>query len=674
MRAAGALLTLAVAAGLWLAGGAGALLYALVFFAAAAPGIPLGFAVFGRRHPAAWIAGALVGYGLTQLALWSVITAGLAGPSAFFAAWAVLLAGTVTLAHAIGPDPRTGCIDAPAWTASDFRALFLVLLLAPVLMGITYRNLGREDAQGNKYYRAYFTADFLWHAALASELGKYSSPPRNPYLAPRAMNYYWTYFLLPATVAREAPDFLPQLQDVQRCLKTNAMLAGLLMLGALFLLVRCGVSAPGSAALSVVVVVLAASAEGLYAIGEVLARGRPWTVLQDTNIDAISNWSFGGLRIDNIPRSLWYTPQHTTSIALGLVGLIIAVLAGATARPAAIAGAGLALGLATTMNPLLGAICSLIYGICIIVDGSRRPGGIRLIARHSLAAVFVVAAVAWASVSHVMDGAGSVAEVGFSGFARSHPIITLMLSLGPVLLPAIPGVLVSRHRETTRRAVVVGTSGILLGLFLLYFVRISEASWVGFRAGQILLVSIPVLLARTFEILTPSLRAGLAVLILLTGLPTTLIDTFNAQDIWNRRPGPGFRWTIWTTPDQEQAFAWIRHNTALDTIVQMEPNARGREHWTLIPSFAGRRMAAGNPISLLPIPEYTERSAIVQRIFETDDAKDAFARARRLRLDYIYVDQDDLAAYPSGTQKFDRHPEFFERVFANGSVRIYRVL
>ena len=672
MRAAGAFLALAMLTALWVAGGSGALLYGVLFVAAVAPGIPVGMALFGPRHPAAWIAGALIGYGLTQLTLWAVIAAGAPGRLTFIAAWILVLGGVIALTRAAGPNAWSGCIEAPAWTSSDLRALFLVLLLVPVLMGITYRNVGRADADGNRYYRAYFTADFLWHTALASELGKYSVPPRNPYLAPRAMNYYWTYFLLPATVAREAPAFLPQLRDIQQCLKANAILAGFLMMGALFLLVRCGVNGPWPAALAVGVVVLAASAEGLYAIADLLMRGRSLIALQDTNIDAISNWSFQGLRIDNIPRSLWYTPQHTTSIALGLVALTIAALAGARARPAAIAAAGLSLGLSTTMNPLLGAVCSLIYGICIVVESIRAPGAIMLIARHAMAAVFVIGAVGWASVSHVTDGAGSVVEVGFSGFARNHPIVTLMLSLGPVLLPAIAGIL-RPAGGITRRAVVVGSSGILLGLFLLYFVRISEASWVGFRAGQILLVSIPVLLARTFELLTPALRGGLAVLILLIGLPTTLVDTFNAQDIWNRRPGPGFRWTIWTTSDQDQAFAWIRNNTPLDAIVQMEPVLRGREHWTLIPSFAGRRMAAGDPISLLPIPEYKTRSGTARRMFETNDAKEGLALARRLRVDYIYVDRDDLAAYPAGTQKFEDHPELFERVFANGSVRLYRV-
>ncbi len=128
-----------------------------------------------------------------------------------------------------------------------------------------------------------------------------------------------------------------------------------------------------------------------------------------------------------------------------------------------------------------------------------------------------------------------------------------------------------------------------------------------------LLVSIPILLARASHDHAPadhgSRRGDGASLV---GVPTTAIDTWNAQDIGNRREGPGFRWTLWTTRDQQQAFAWLRAQTPKSAIVQMEPMVRGREHWTLIPSFAGRRMAAGLPISLLPQPEYTEASELVK--------------------------------------------------------------
>lgn len=659
----------ALLASLWLSAGATGLLYPVLFAAAAAPGLPLGMAVFGRRHPAAWIVGGLLGYGLTQLTLWAVIDARLASPLAFVTAWAALLGLCTAIARVRRGAPL---VAAPPWGGTDVRALLLVLVLVPLLMAATYRNLGRADEQGNRYYRAYFTADFLWHSALASELGKFSLPPRNPYLAPRAMNYYWTYFLLPATVSHSAPDALRPLRDVQACLKANAILVGVLMMAALFLFVRTGVTTPAPAALAVLLALLAASAEGLYAILDLLRTGRPMADLLDTNVDAITAWAFGGLRVDNMPRSLWYTPQHTTSIGLALSALATGVLAGAAAPVGAILCAGLALGLSTTMNPLIGGVCSLLYGAMMLVDAFRRPKPVLLLARHALAALFVVAAVGWAAASRVMDGAGSALDIGFSGFSRHSPVITLLLSLGPVLVPALPGLFGART-DVSRRAVVVAAAGILAGLLLLYLVRVSEASWVGFRAGQILLVTIPVLVARTLETLRRGWRAALVTAVLLIGLPTTLVDTWNAQDIWNRRQGPGFRWTLWTTPDQQQAFEWIGRNTPADAIVQMEPMVRGREHWTLIPSFAGRRMAAGLPISLLPLPDYPERSEIVRRIFATADPNEASDLARRLRLDYLYVDAEDLAAYPVGTAKFDANPDRFEPVFRNGSVRVYRV-
>ena len=667
-RAASLALTLSVALALWAASGAAGLLYVLVFVAACAPGVPIGTAVFGNRHPVAWIGGGLVGYGVTSLVIWALISAGVASTLTIAAAWIVVF-GIAWVATRRMSSPL---VSGPVWSAAATRALLVVLLLVPLLMGLTYRNLGREDEQGNRYYRAYFTADFLWHSALAYEVGKLSLPPRNPYLAPRTMNYYWTYFLVPATAARLAPVHGPAGQDVQLYLKANAILAGLLMMGALFVLVHSGTASSTAAALAVTLAVLAASAEGLYAIVDLLVHGRPLRALLDTNVDAITAWSFGGLRVDNIPRSLWYTPQHTTSIALGLVGLTTVVTAGAFGRVAAIAFAGLALGLATTMNPLLGAAASVMYGACVLVDVQRKPGAVAALARHGIAAAFVAAAIAWGAASKVMEGAGSALDVGFHGFSRNSPIVTLLLSLGPVLLPALPGAFRART-DGERRAVTIAVAGILLGLFLLYFVRISEASWVGFRAGQILLVSIPILLARTLAHASGPWRAVLVTTILIAGVPTTAVDTYNAQDIGNRRPGPGFRWTLWTTRAQEDAFSWIRANTREDDIVQMEPMVRGREHWTLIPSFAGRRMAAGLPISLLPLPEYQQRSEQVRTLYASGNAQEARDIARRLRIDYLYVDREDTAAYAEGVAKFDANPAMFTRVFTNAEVRLYRV-
>ncbi|MEN3340139.1 MAG: hypothetical protein V7647_3815, partial [Acidobacteriota bacterium] len=254
---------------------------------------------------------------------------------------------------------------------------------------------------------------------------------------------------------------------------------------------------------------------------------------------------------------------------------------------------------------------------------------------------------------------------------RNHPVLTLLLSVGPLLLPALCGIWPARSHN--RRAWTIGSSGLLIGLLALYFVRLSDASWIGFRAGQIILVSLPLLLAPVLARLTLRSATALAALVFVIGFPTTAIDTWNAQDIGNRRPGPGFRWTIPIAPEQQQAFAWIQANTPPTAVVQMEPVVRGRDEWTLIPSFAARRMAAGLPISLLPLPEYQERSERVKAIFSTPRPAEAADSARRLRIDYLYVDETDVAAYPEGTRKFDADSALFERVYANPSVRIYRV-
>jgi hypothetical protein len=454
-------------------------------------------------------------------------------------------------------------------------------------------------------------------------------------------------------------------------LKANAMLVGLLMVGALFLVARAGVPQAGAAALGVALAIVAASAEGVYAIADLLWYGQPLAVLLDTNIDAVVAWLFNGMRIDNVPRSLWYTPQHTTSVALGLVGWLVAIGAGARAPLPAILGAGLALGLATAMNPLLGGCFALIYGATMAVDGLLVVRDWRTVARHALAAVPVALAVGWSSLSRMTEGAGSALAVGLPGMTTGGAVATLVLGLGPVLAAALAGV--RRLPLHSHLTAILGASAIVLGLFLLYFVRISEGSWVGFRAGQILLVAIAILLARTFSALSRRAAVVLATVILLLGLPTTLIDTWNASDIGNQREGPGFRWTLTTTADQQRVFAWIRMQTPETAIVQMEPIVRAREHWTLIPSFAGRRMAAGQPISLLPQPAYLEASEQVRTIYASDSAAEASAIARRLRIDYLYVDATDTTAYPDGVRKFDQQPALFSKVFSSGEARVYRV-
>jgi hypothetical protein len=659
-----ALVCLALAG--WTAGVAG-LAYLPFWIAAAAPGLTLGLRVFGP-HAAGWVAGAAAGYATTCLVAWAVIATGVASPLAFVAAWLVECGVLHAASRAIPGRP----VALRPWTPQDTVALSAVLLLVPALMGAPYRNLGADDAEGRTYYRAYFTADFVWHMALTSELGRVEMPPRNPYMAHRRLNYYWTYFLVPAVVTSSGPGAV---QNVEAALKVNAECTALLLLASIFLFAWTAGGSGLATALGVILVVLASSAEGLAAAWDLWSRGRPLAALRDINVDAITAWWYNGLRIDGVHRTMFYTPQHGLSCALGLLGLVANASLGARAPTGAIVVSGVLLGLATTLNPFLGAAFSGIYGLAVLADAAFTRAPVRAVVSHWPAAVPPALAVGWGILNAMGEGAGQALTIGWAGFARNAPVATLLLGLGPVLLPALAGFL--PDRRLPGQPARVALLGLAIGLFLFYFVVLSERSWVGFRAGQIMLAMLTLPLARFFARLLASrlrvLAAVVTTLILIVGAPTAVIDTQNAADIGNGRMGPGFPWTLSVSPAQQDALRWVRANTRPEAVVQAEPIVRGRAHWSFIPTFTGRRTSAALPISLLPVPEYLERSRQVQTIFTTPDMEAAHAQARRLGIEYLWVDGHEQQAYPGVTDRFDTAHQFFRPVFRNTEVVLYRV-
>ena len=170
----------------------------------------------------------------------------------------------------------------------------------------------------------------MWHTALTAELAKFSSPPRNPYLASQPIHYYWTYFLIPAAVSETGPA---PVHDVQTCLKVNALahrpapdVVGL----------HAGLGRdrpsdrgrlrgrPGPARGQ-----LRGHSTRSSGCGR---RGEAARRAEGHNIDAITAWHFEGPRIDGLPRCLWYVPQHSMAYSLGLIALTAAAAAGAAAR------------------------------------------------------------------------------------------------------------------------------------------------------------------------------------------------------------------------------------------------------------------------------------------------------------------------------------------------------
>jgi hypothetical protein len=165
--------------------------------------------------------------------------------------------------------------------------------------------------------------------------------------------------------------------------------------------------------------------------------------------------------------------------------------------------------------------------------------------------------------------------------------------------------------------------------------------------------------------------AAVAVLGLM-GLPTTAIDVYNTQDITNHGPAPAGRWTLRLTPDDRQVFAWINDNTDPKDVFQVDPVPRDPEYWAYVPAFAERRMAAGIPISMIPLAKYQEASNTVRQLYD-EPVLLAYERAVRANIDYIIVGPQERALHPGVEERFDSVKELLPQAFRNGTIAIYQV-
>jgi hypothetical protein len=586
---------------------------------------------------------------------------------AFLVAWGVLAALIWLLARR-SAEPS---VALPSWTPSASAALLIVLVLTVAIAAPPLSRVGAADPEGNRYYRAYFTADFVWHTALTAEVAKFSMPPRNPYLQHHPIHYYWTYYLFPAVVSARGPA---PLGDVQRCLKMNALASGLVLISAVFLAAWAVAGRAVPVAIATALTLLASGAEGSYALYRIWSRDAPLTVLRELNIDAITAWWFGGHRVDGLPRCLWYVPQHGMSYTLGLIAMAAAVASGSEATAGVIALTGLALGCSVLFNPFVGGMFALTYGAATVLAAIRRPSAVATIGRHAIAILPVAAAIAWCTANQMLAGAGGVLQFGFLGASRQRPFVTLALSLGPILLAAAAGLVPSRLIPFRRLVPSVLT--IATALVAMYFLQLTvDTEWVAFRTGHLILVVAAAPVAHFIAAGTAASRRVFTVAVLIAcfaaGLPTTIIDVYNARDIHNFAMAPGFPWTIVITRQQQAAYRWIREHTPDYAVVQMDPTARQRSTWSNIPSFAERRMSAGLPISLLNVPEYWERSERVAAMYSTGDSARAAEIAHQLRIAYVYVDEVERAAHPGGLA-FDGSP-YFEKVFEDLPAAVYRV-
>ena len=619
---------------------------------------------------AGWLAavsfGPLVGQALGSLVLTLLWITGAHG------VWLLIAAPLLVSLLALPARRLAGRWTLPPVDFHDAMALSALLLIVPSIVGVPFAHVGEITANGQDY-RAYFTADYAWRRAVVSEVAKGDVLPVNPYFGGDALHYYWMPHVLSAAQYRFAAAWA----TLDELLLIRSISIDAMFIAFLYGMTRACRVRPWAAASSVAFVVLASSFEGLYALWDLARNGAPLRAVMNLNIDAVSRWYFQGIPIDGLQRVLFYQPHHAVGYVIGMIGLLAIALRTRGRDGVAFAIAGVCLGLSVAISSFAGLMVTA--GAALFESaGLVRAFSMRRAIVHAIAAgVPLGLATALVFALRYVDNTGSVVELTVNRVAVHDFWWVTFLSFGPVLILGAIAMIATRREP--HHLGIFGALAVASIIFYFFInVRDHQDVYVGWRVGHFLFMSAAVLIGALFNWL-PSLRGSArrvalagAVILFLAGLPTSAIDIYNTQDITNHSEMPAGHWTLRLHPDDLQIFDWIRHNTDPKAIFQVDPVPRDPEHWAYLPAFAERRMAAGIPISMIPLAKYQEASNQIRLIFDEQPLL-AYERAVRAKVDYVVVGPPEREAHPGVEERFNSIPDQMPLAFKNGSISIYEV-
>jgi hypothetical protein len=665
------LISIAASVGAMLPLGAGITLV-MAYVWMAWPGVMIARRLYGSQR-SDWMAALMVGpawgFALSSLVLLAMWVAGVRQIGL------LALAPLGALAMVIPCRWLAGALRSPEFDRRDAVALLLVLTIVPLVTGRPYARVGEMRPEG-KAYRAYFIADFEWAMAVAEEVAKGDVPPKNPFLAGDHLHYYWLASLASAVEHRVARHVA-----LEPLLLTNAMMLDLGFMAFFYAFVRHFVRSASASAVACAFAVCFTSLEGTQQLVLFWQRGVPLAGLRDLNIDGISNWKFGSLKVDGLQRLLLYQPHHATAWAVSLSALLVLQQARDAGRVAVNVLAGVLLGLGLLVSSFIAVMVGCGVALYQAVSLATQRKWRALVAGGLAAAVPVAFAVVLSNLLEYVDrSSGPIVSVGhLNPLAATNTLTGIVLSFGPILIAAAAGAwLAFRGRASAFLAIAIL---VVVGFGFYFFVDVvdHQHAYVGWRAGHLLFIAFAPLVGFLWQeglAAGGRARAGTVVamgVLALVAAPTTVIDLYNSQDTANQHQGPGFRWTEILSPGEVEALAWLKANTEPSALVQVDPT-RPSGTWAYMPGFGARRMAAGMPISMIPLKKYREASDRVRRAFLAKDSAEVYEQARSLGIQYFYIGPAERAAYPAIARLLDAAPQWFVPVFRNVAVTIYGVV
>ncbi len=432
--------------------------------------------------------GPLLGQALGSLALTGLWAAGGRG------VW-LLIAAPLLVALVIKPAARLrGRWRLPATVGGDGLALAALLLIVPIVAGVPFAHVGEITGEG-QFYRAYFTADYVWRRAVVAELAKGAFLPVNPYFHGDALHYYWMPHVLTAVQYRFAEAWA----TLDELLLVRSVFIDAFFVALLYGTVRMFGVRPWASAAGVAFVIVSSSFEGLYALYDFWSNGAPLAAVRNLNIDAITRWYMHGIPIDGLQRLLFYQPHHAVGYAMGLLGLYSVSHRARPRDAAAMFVSGLLLALSILISSFAGlmftAAAALFEGVAVV----RALDWRRAIAHALAAGIPLAIGTALVFALGYVDTGGSVVAFGLNRLATQSFWLVTALSFGPVLIISAAAIALALSARRSGLGVFAALAGACVIFYFFINVRDHQDVYVGWRVGHLLFMAATVLAGIVFE-------------------------------------------------------------------------------------------------------------------------------------------------------------------------------
>ena len=324
----------------------------------------------------------------------------------------------------------------------------------------------------------------------------------------------------------------------------NGVFFGLAAVAFLYGLVRMSGAGPGLSALGVALGFVANSYEGADMIRAIIQQGQSFAELKNVNIDAVTRWFYKGMPADGLQRMLLYQPHHLTGYVQALAALWLVGFAEDVTETSVALWAGVLLAFALLFSTFTALIVGLAVGLLFALRLTQQRRWRAAIGCAVLGGVPIVVGVALTkALGYTDDRYGFLLVFGLNPVAVNHLGKVLFLSFGPLLFGGIATIV--RWRWALKDGAAATT--LVIAAFAFYFftnVPDSGDVWVGWRSGHLLLIAFGVMSACALNDVwridwsRTVVAIGVSVAILL-GIPTVVIDVYNAQDVTNRADGRG---------------------------------------------------------------------------------------------------------------------------------------